>query len=262
MQSCELLNIEGTCNTRDIGGIVNESGKTLNKRRFIRSAALSAIKEAGIRYIYGLGVDCILDIRTMEERVFDPCSFENDSKVEYIHKPLKDFYHDVFNKGKADCFPTTKSDLYMWTLENNREIIRDIMLIFANKRYKTIVFHCSSGKDRTGLIAMLLLEIAGVDDQTIIQDYCLSKELLVNHRNTKPFKRDKRMPAYYFDVRREYIERLIDNIREIYGNVLNFLINAGLSTDDLEQIRAKLLENGQQNADSSVKESLRNALNF
>ncbi|CUU50880.1 tyrosine-protein phosphatase [Clostridium beijerinckii] len=234
----DILFIEGTYNTRDMGGHINKNGQFLNKRKFIRSASLSGITEEGKKYVYNLGIDCIIDLRTSCETQIDPSSFINDSKIKYIHAPLKDYIYDYMKKTDKTSFPNSMSQIYIWIIENNKNMIKRILNICANEKYSTILFHCASGKDRTGLLAMLLFSIAEVDLKIIFEDYCISSELL---KTVTIHKRNKVLPAYFGEIEQKTMECTITYLVNKYGSVINYATDIGINEYQLKVIKNKFI---------------------
>ncbi|WP_069870062.1 tyrosine-protein phosphatase [Fusibacter sp. 3D3] len=241
MRAYEDIEIEGTYNTRDIGGVMNKDDNVLSKRKFIRSASLSGITKKGFETVKNLNVDCIIDIRTKAEMEFDPNSFIGYEGIDYYAIPMKDYYHDIYLNGLNDDFPDTKVKLYIWMIDHNRVAIRKIFKILADEKYRTIIHHCSSGKDRTGIITMLILKLLDVSNELILEDFIYSKERLTKIVNTMEVKRDTNMPEYYFNIDANDLLGLIDYIDNHYKNVLSYLKSIGINESDVQRLRRKLI---------------------
>ena len=109
------------------------------------------------------------------------------------------------------------------------------------------VFHCTAGKDRTGIIAAMVLDLLGVDDGTIAEDYMFTQHTL--ERSTTWIRENEPTLAAFLDevpadrrqVRAEVIIGLLTRVRRAHGSVTNFVQAAGLTDDHLSQLRNRLL---------------------
>ena len=104
-----------------------------------------------------------------------------------------------------------------------------------------VLFHCSAGKDRTGVVSAILLLLADVRDRDIIENYMMTKEC-----NVKRFARARQNhPDLDINIiipREEFILRFLQLFREKYGNAENYMRSIGVLPDEIERIRGKLLD--------------------
>ena len=162
------LHVPGGFNVRDLGGYSGQAGET-RWRRILRSGGVHRIGDAGVEALRAHGVTAILDLRHAEEHSTQP----NPLRA----VPGLAFHAVSLFEGLA---PDTMAggdvllDLYLLALETRAAAFAEAMEVIAAHDDGAILFHCSAGKDRTGLIAALLLSLAGVPAQTIIEDYALT----------------------------------------------------------------------------------------
>ncbi|KAI7828408.1 protein-tyrosine phosphatase-like protein, partial [Kickxella alabastrina] len=105
-----------------------------------------------------------------------------------------------------------------------------VLRIFADPAAYPILFHCQHGKDRTGIVAMLLLGILGVDDDIIAADYALSQKNLetVRDRMILLDMGAVGLPESFCDSPASAMHNLLRHIRAKYGSVRGYLLSAGL----------------------------------
>ncbi len=232
---CDLLAVEGARNVRDLGGYTTKDGLILQKRRFIRSGSLWDITPAGIQALSTLGIVCIVDLRSQYEVEIMPDSFCNGQGMGYHHVPMLDHIQSNSAQGLL-VFPNSMIEMYVGLLENDKQKFKRVFEIFAQPHSGTVLFHCTAGKDRTGITAMLLLQLMGVDDQTIIQDYSWSDKLL-----EPPNLEDTPFPRYVFESRPETMEATLEYVYREYGSAQQYLESIGVNNQQRETIRNKLL---------------------
>ncbi len=176
-------------NLRDLGGIKTKDGRTVRKGLFIRSARLSFMKEADIALLRSMNVRKIYDLRLLREAGKSP-----DIPVpgaEYIPWP----FQDEEKLGDGNAFANLRAKLmaapndeervklvpdlrsfyvYMYEDEYSRTRLKNLALEILSNREGAVLYHCTSGKDRTGMITALLLDILGVSRDDIMEDYMQS----------------------------------------------------------------------------------------
>lgn len=221
---CELLAVEGAFNVRDLGGYHGKHGK-LSKRRFMRAGSLSSLTKAGRDSVRDMGVDCIIDLRSKMEVHNAPDALAGDDNIAYIHVSMLDYIQSNLADAAPPPIPASLSEMYIGLLENDKHKFAQIMRLFADERYSRILFHCTAGKDRTGLTAMLLLGLAGVDNEVIAEDYSYSEHLLEALREQNA---DTGLPGYLFASRRETICTAMSHLEQNYGGIVPYLTHIGV----------------------------------
>ena len=103
-----------------------------------------------------------------------------------------------------------------------------------------IIFNCTAGKDRTGILSCLLLLLAGVDKEEIIKDYLYSEECIYSNID-KVREYQPSFPKDLGHVKRKYIEDFLVLFEEKYHNVESYLLYIGLTKEQIDSIRNRLL---------------------
>lgn len=221
-----------TMNCRDLGGYKTQEGKTTRYFRFIRSDAPTYITESDKQFLLEHRFRIIVDMRTEKVVKFIPSVFAGDSRFEYRNFPL------VEGSG-IPLTDENASALYMQMI-GNRETFRRIFSLIANAE-DNVFYHCTAGKDRTGILSCLLLLIAEVGDEDILNDYSLSNELIEANIG-KIIAQHPSFPPNLGYAKRHYLENFLIKFRKKYGNVEAYLSSIGITDGEIEKIKRKLTE--------------------
>ena len=225
MQHVRLLPVEGAHNVRDLGGYPAAENKTVKWGKVIRSGDLNLLTENDLVYMSAIPLKTFIDFRDLEEVAYAqdkrPSSLTN-----YHHFPIGTgniMEFSAFTKITAETAPTLLVEGYKKFVKDNQEVYRQFFEVLQNLEETPLLFHCSAGKDRTGLGAALFLASLGVDKEVIIEDYLLSNDCLKD-------KYAEIVAAYpiikpLMETRLEYIESAFNTIEEEYGGMDNYLTN-------------------------------------
>ena len=173
------VNLQAADNARDFRGIQNTYGKSITTKRFIRSNHLNSLTEDDINVLtkeYGLVK--VIDLRTALEVEQKPDTAMEG--VEHIHIPLFDesaigITHeantDMQAAGLADI-PDMRA-LYVRLVEDDYSVsqLSKVMNIIADNGEGAVLWHCTEGKDRCGIVSMMFLAMLDVDTESIMEDY-------------------------------------------------------------------------------------------
>ena len=183
-------------NFRDIGGFVNEDGYQVKYGCFYRSSPILLDTSVKKEYFKKLKIQAILDFRSDEE--VNRCQDDVLDGVSYFHKSA---IHDKEYDSNFDMGSLLKDDNANELSTYMKRVY--VQLPFDNEAYKTMfdlmlhentpfVFHCSAGKDRTGVGAYLILKTLGVSDDVIMDDYMMSNVYL--------YEKNKELIKHYKDM--------------------------------------------------------------
>lgn len=240
---------DGCVNVRDLGGLRTEDGAETRSGRIFRSDNVGRLTPDGWRTLEEHGVMRIVDLRWPEEVADDP---PRDVDVEVIHVSVLGDSMDVSLAWlrELDAHLDDVDDVadhYAWSyvefLERNRDRFGQALAAVADAD-GPVVIHCMGGKDRTGLVAALLLRLAGVDRDTIGSDYALSgpnlAATLQEWLDQAPTERDRRRREKLSQTPADAMRRVVATIEERYGSVAAYLAAAGVSAAQLDALRARL----------------------
>jgi protein-tyrosine phosphatase len=234
------LDIESARNVRDLGGYSTQDGGSTQWGRFVRSGDMDQMTQADQEKLIAYGIKSVIDLRMAHEIAAAPNVFARSQEANfYIH----DFWGDRFDNYRSiqkKAPPEVKlADLYCSGLDKSGFIMAEIMSTIADSEDVGFAFQCRSGKDRTGLVAAILLAIAGVPDATICADYALTATFLKTSEDDQFV--DPTTPGFYQrGCAPETMARTLAFLQENYSGVEGYLRHVGISDQQLLRIRAKL----------------------
>ena len=224
-----ILLWDGCMNVRDLGGLSTSDGRTTNWGAVVRSDAPSRLTKAGWSALYEYGIRTIITLRTIGKEEDELNIAPPHSDLATVQVAIEDLTDKEFlNQWAATdlwCTPLYYKDALLRWPERHAAVISSI----ARAQPGGVLFHCIRGNDRTGIIALVLLTLAGVTADEIIADYELSFET-----SPDPY-RDELLARENSSVR----EALIDTLEGL--NIDNYLLSGGASQDDLASVRKRLL---------------------
>lgn len=239
-----FLQLEGTLNVRDLGGYPTTDGRWTRWRYLVRADNLDQLIPVAQQQLLDYGVALVIDLRTSKELIAYPNLLAGSSEVVYYHLPL---YDDELIERLDEW--ETLADCNRLTLEICQpQILTIFEAISDSNSDRAILFHCASGKDRTGLIAGLLLDLAGVPHELIAEDYSLSAGYLeprITRWRQAAKNSGKDMLRFELEVSSDPNTMLdtLGYLQNQYGGTANYLTEScGVSSRLVEQLRANLLE--------------------
>lgn len=236
------LQVEVAHNVRHLAGYATHSGTPTGARDVIRSASLHRLTEAGIGTLHDAGVRTIIDFRSDQEREREATPDMARWGIRGVHAPV--FNGDASPAGLArDSFPGY-SYVYQRFLDIGADAYRTLFETVADDE-GAIVFHCAAGKDRTGVAAALLLDLAGATDEAIVADYTHTETLL------KPLIPEwlPKMQVRGIDEERAHqllaapeaaIRTALVTVREQHGGAEGYLQHLGLSETAISAVRSRM----------------------
>jgi protein-tyrosine phosphatase len=171
--------LDGTVNTRDLGGWPLRNGAATRFGRVWRSDAFTHATPRDRDRLAEFGVRTVIDLRTVGERADAPHPLATDERFEVVHVDLFGPVLAGFMRGDVTGDPFDLRTHYLASFRLAREAYVQAFAVVARSLAThdgPVVVHCTAGKDRTGLIAALLLRAAGADEATIIAEYALTHE--------------------------------------------------------------------------------------
>jgi len=234
------LPIAGTYNIRDLGGYATTTGQT-QWRRMLRADALHRLDADGIAAVIATGVTTVIDLRHADELAHQPNPLAKAPGVAYHNVPLFDGLAPNI-MGEGDVLLA----LYKMALVERQSTLAKVLRIIANAPPGAVLFHCTAGKDRTGLVALLLLAIAGVEAGLIVEDYSLTAALIapmVEEMTAGAVARgaDPAGFARLLASDPETMTATIAFIEEEFGSMPAYLASLGLDAETIEDLRNRLV---------------------
>ncbi|KAJ6497397.1 protein-tyrosine phosphatase-like protein [Mycena sanguinolenta] len=256
LSSPPFVVIEGVINVRTIGGYKTDASHLVNPKLVFRSGEVSGITEAGKEQLIALGIRRIFDMRTnLEinsyktmpadipgvELVRIPVGKEDPWSADSVENRLK-----RYQENALDAFVHEAQE----TLAFCASAFEAIFNHFLQRPGEPCLFNCTAGKDRTGLVAALILMLVGVDDADIKKDYALTtagleparEKLTLRLQNIPVFRDNWEGAVNMGSSREESMTAILAMIREKYGGAAGYLTACTkLEQKDLDVIRNNLL---------------------
>jgi protein-tyrosine phosphatase len=162
------LPLAGAYNLRDVGGYPAADGGQTRWRTLFRADSLHRLTVEEQEALLEYGVRTVIDLRRPDETASAPNVFAASPRVRYLHLSITDSAPDPNGPSIA------LDELYRRILDDRQAQLGAVLTALSEEGAFPAVVHCTAGKDRTGLIVALLLGIAGVPPEQIVEDYALS----------------------------------------------------------------------------------------
>ena len=237
------LHWDGCVNVRDLGELPLEGGGQTRRGVLVRADNVRKLTDAGWDALAGHGVTRIVDLRWAEELAQDP---PRDVDLDVVHLSvlgeLDDEYADdvdeFLERGDAAGY---WASFYEKMLERYRANFGAAVAAIADAPQGVALFHCAGGKDRTGLVAALVLRAAGVSVDDVAADYALTgPNLTSGWVDEAPDEAERRRRRFKQQTPAEAIARTLRALEERYGDVESYLRAAGVTDVQLERLRGRL----------------------
>ncbi|MDL2225233.1 tyrosine-protein phosphatase [Eubacteriales bacterium OttesenSCG-928-M02] len=237
------LPLTASRNVRDLGGYPTADGKETQFHVLLRGGDITHLTEEDLSYLYTYGVRQVVDLRGTEEAETKRDKIRGYKDVAYVHAPMFESIHSNFMQGPFPDDWDGMVKLYYSLLEDSKAAIRKAFSAIAAAPGATL-FHCTAGKDRTGILSMLLLRLAGVPDAMIITDYQVSFEnnsALMERLMAERMGQDIDVPVHVFYSKPEYMEKALAYLDDTYGSAQAYLLQIGVTQQELDAIIARLV---------------------
>lgn len=178
-----LVVLDGTLNMRDLGGYPTQDGRSTRWGRAYRADGLDRLSDADHELWADLGIAVVCDLRHDDELQQAPSRLPGE--VRSVRAPIgptggeadsvyRDYTERLWSGELADVSVADMVTIYTVMLEERGEAFGAVLGTIADDANQPLVFHCTAGKDRTGVTAALLLSAMGVPDNVVVADYALT----------------------------------------------------------------------------------------
>ena len=231
--------LDGATNMRDLGGYPAVGGLSTSWNRLYRSCSLSTLTDNDRDTLDSLGIKTVVDLRSRTEAAAEKDRLPEN--VLYFNIPIQDF--EVKIDGSAvTAFEHSLCESYELMLKETGALFCDALgAIISGLDRGAVLFHCKAGKDRTGVMAAVILKLLGVGEDDIIADYQVSgtynrngvnKELMAMPEFEKNFLPILGSPP-------EMLDKLLGFFHSV--ELENYLIENGLSREHIESLKKYML---------------------
>jgi protein-tyrosine phosphatase len=241
-----VLEWEGCCNIRDLGGLPTEDGLETRFRAIVRADNVTLLSEPGRQALRDYGVRRIVDLRYDEEVKSDRARL---SGIEIVHSPLASelaVFHEIDKllAGITEPVAWRRGNYLAMLGRLSGNFARAVTAVAEAPEEGPVLIHCAGGVDRTGLVVALLLRVSGVGVDTVADDYAPSEQ------NWAPFigewlesaadedERSKRrmlasMPA-------AAMRAVLVVLEHRHQSAERYLLEAGVAPENIERVRHRL----------------------
>ncbi|CAG4883141.1 Protein-tyrosine phosphatase [Georgfuchsia toluolica] len=252
--------LEGAPNFRDLGGYPTVDGRKVRRGRVFRSDGLHALSERDFDDLSRLGLRLVCDLRSEYERKRKPTVWPQrfvpktllmevnaDPRVNHAGL-LEMLHHDSSPQGAAAMM----SSVYRLVPGMLAQYIPSFFSALVSNDQLPLVFHCSAGKDRTGILSAIILLALGVPREVVFEDYLKTvryqnrlKLLLHVDEFLEPIYAPARPPqevaSILMGVERRFLEEALAVMGERDGRIDDYLLSAGVTQEQIERMRNRLL---------------------
>lgn len=243
------IRIPNTVNFRDLGGYKTTDNKAVKWGKIYRSAALDKLTPPAFDSLQKRKVSTVIDFRGTKE--MEHAKDQLPLNVRYVHCP-----QGSENTGAAlkNLSNNSSGDPIMISFYDNLDSIKDRTKIFFKELLhlpdnESLIFHCTAGKDRTGMAAALFLSALKVPQEIVMQDYLASNYYRKNVNQNEAINIEKmyhlnpKVAEDLMSVKSAYLNATFDAITKQYGSIENYLKKSiGLTKRDIKILRKKYTE--------------------
>ncbi|WP_106401768.1 tyrosine-protein phosphatase [Actinocorallia populi] len=258
MEQSRWISLDGAVNVRDLGGLPTTDGRSTRFGRVLRSDNLQGLTDGDVSLLAGeMGVGHVIDLRSLAEVQREgPGPLTRLAGVTIHHLSL--FVETQIAAGvEVDkALPwqsrTVQEDpehksvgFYHGYLRDRADSIVAALRVMAHEEAASIV-HCAAGKDRTGVVSALALEVAGVAREAVIADYALTAEridaILDRLLSSETYRTDLSGRPTDSHLPHAFImERFLAVLDRSHGGALDWLAANGWTADDTAALRSRLV---------------------
>lgn len=238
MQNLErLLSFPSLLNARDLGGYPTVDGGQTRWRSLLRSDDLAQLTPEGVQALAAYGVRTVLDLRWAEEIGLNPSPIAKHApQIRYVHVSLLAATPAKWRELSKTC------EKELWkcvVLEQVRPQLRAALQVIAAAPPGPLLFHCVAGKDRTGIIAALMLTLADVRPESIASDYAVSSRMLGDAYLKRYRDADPQDVLENVRCPEEGVHNMLAYLKA-QGGIREYFKEIGLNELEIARLRARL----------------------
>ncbi|WP_173932005.1 tyrosine-protein phosphatase [Chelativorans sp. Marseille-P2723] len=239
------IRLEAAYNVRDLGGYPTVCGTKTRWRSLMRADALHELTGKDVERLLSLGLRTVIDLRNESEVAAQPNVFAGHGNVRYHHISL---FHGL---APAELMfrargPIDLSERYIEAIENCGPALVSVAQAIAEAEEGMVLFNCTAGKDRTGIVAAMILSVANVDPDLIAEDYALTGEIaapLMQRLKERAIQRglEDEMAARLLSSERTAMKALLHHMNIAHEGFGNYLGRQLANFDIITQLQKRIL---------------------
>jgi len=237
--------LKGSYNIRDLGGYQTANGGLTHWKTILRSGDMHCLSPEAKVSLLDYGIRTVVDLRRDLELEEKPNGLAESPSITYIH-------HDLW----GSLLPADRSNYetaadywlgqYSLLIDEHRSQVCDAVSTVADPNNWPLVFHCAAGKDRTGVVAGLVLSLAGVPNNTIAEDYALSAHFLLDRFIEMTPADELPINFGWREYQQEHcppeaMSKTLKHLESAYGGPEAYLVGGGFSKSQIESLQSAFL---------------------
>ena len=242
-----MISIESVSNFRDVS-----IGSKMKKNLLFRCAKLSTLNDRDICVLENLNPHAIIDFRDPKEIKKAPDNLSAKLLKKYINLPIsastlsRMAAQKEIDGDSVESYEKVMEDSYRMYINNYKVVWTKFFQILLKSKKLPIIFHCSAGKDRTGIASFMIQSIFKNPMDLIFENYLISNDLLTikaatAEQSTSSSNQDslvtKNMLSTLGKVRQSYLNAAIDEVDKKYSSLENYFISQlGLKVNDIQKL--------------------------
>ena len=242
-----MISIESVSNFRDVS-----IGSKMKKNLLFRCAKLSTLNDRDICVLENLNPHAIIDFRDPKEIKKAPDNLSAKLLKKYINLPIsastlsRMAAQKEIDGDSVESYEKVMEDSYRMYINNHKVVWTKFFEILLKSNKLPIIFHCSAGKDRTGIASFMIQSIFKNPMDLIFENYLISNDLLTikaatAEQSTNSSNQDslvtKNMLTTLGKVQQSYLNAAIDEIDKKYSSLENYFISQlGLKVNDIQKL--------------------------
>jgi protein-tyrosine phosphatase len=242
--------LENVFNLRDLGGYPTDAGTHVSAGRLFRADGLNRLSERDAQTMKSLGIRTVVDLRTHGEREKYGSAPTHLFDATAVHLPLIDELWPTFTPDDDhDPVEYLIERYHEMTVEGAPMLAQLVELAADHPDATPLVFHCSAGKDRTGVAAAVILGILGVPHDVIAADYAHTALAMADlvawiRAREQPGTGDSMsdQPAAFLSCPVEAMAGFLEQLTAAFGSVESYVESIGVSAATRDRLRAAFTE--------------------
>ncbi len=237
---------DGCINARDLGGFMTRDGKRTRRGALVRMENPGHLTEEGLQAMLAHAVFTVIDLRY-------PMEITRNSQLADAVKDLEDaplivgipLLEEATQPEDDAVFARSRDEWHMHVLDNRGDAMATVLRTIADAEPGAVAFHCAAGKDRTGIVAALLLDLVGVSRDEIVADYALSEHWLLPRTEEWLTHMDAAQRVNVHGLMAtppEYMWFALNHVDARHGGVENYLRTIGLADVEIAALRERMIE--------------------
>jgi protein-tyrosine phosphatase len=246
-----VIQFESIANFRDLGGYAAMKGRSTAWRRLYRSGDPTEMTSRDKNILKSeIGLKTVIDLSSPDEvKKSKKIRLFGDIGAKYFNIPFRPDEPNYYEK-ELKLYQKTLNMGYFYLGRINHESfsrkLAQALEIIVSSQNHPVLFHCGAGKDRTGVMAAMVLKLVGVSDEDVVGDYFFTdaamdeiRERVVNNPGTRDDV--KNLPDFHWWAKPEYMQTFLDGVKKEYGSAAGYLKKYEAEKTLIKQLEKALL---------------------